>query len=193
MVGQVRRAFERAQEERTAGPGPLRPLPSCVADGQAGADRDRYQQGHHLVRLRRSHRRPRRRPGGIARRPSGGGRRRRHGSRCLPCPVGHRTGRRTAARRRREPLGRPGRRTSCVRPRPGPSTCERRRSTTWRGELAEADVVLTAVAAESHVLSVTDFAGVIGPTARDRPRGAAQRGARAWPHSKASRCSTWTR
>jgi glutamyl-tRNA reductase len=31
------------------------------------------------------------------------------------------------------------------------------------GELAEADVVLTAVAAESHVLSVTDFAGVTGP------------------------------
>ena len=31
------------------------------------------------------------------------------------------------------------------------------------GELAEADVVLTAVAAESHVLSVTDFAGVVGP------------------------------
>ena len=31
------------------------------------------------------------------------------------------------------------------------------------GELAEADVVLTAVAAESHVLSVTDFSGVIGP------------------------------
>ncbi len=30
-------------------------------------------------------------------------------------------------------------------------------------ELAEADVVLTAVAAESHVLSVTDFAGVKGP------------------------------
>src|SRR6202035_1912706 len=28
------------------------------------------------------------------------------------------------------------------------------------GELAEADVVLTAVAAESHVLSATDFAGV---------------------------------
>jgi glutamyl-tRNA reductase len=31
------------------------------------------------------------------------------------------------------------------------------------GELAEADVVLTAVAAESHVLSATDFAGVTGP------------------------------
>jgi glutamyl-tRNA reductase len=31
------------------------------------------------------------------------------------------------------------------------------------GELAEADVVLTAVAAESHVLSVADFAGVTGP------------------------------
>jgi glutamyl-tRNA reductase len=31
------------------------------------------------------------------------------------------------------------------------------------GELAEADVVLTAVAAESHVLSVGDFAGVTGP------------------------------
>ena len=31
------------------------------------------------------------------------------------------------------------------------------------GELAQADVVLTAVAAESHVLSVTDFSGVIGP------------------------------
>ena len=30
-------------------------------------------------------------------------------------------------------------------------------------ELAEADVVLTAVAAESHVLSVADFAGVEGP------------------------------
>jgi glutamyl-tRNA reductase len=31
------------------------------------------------------------------------------------------------------------------------------------GELADADVVLTAVAAESHVLSVADFAGVAGP------------------------------
>jgi glutamyl-tRNA reductase len=31
------------------------------------------------------------------------------------------------------------------------------------GELAEADVVLTAVAAESHVLNKTDFAGVTGP------------------------------
>jgi glutamyl-tRNA reductase len=31
------------------------------------------------------------------------------------------------------------------------------------GELAEADVVLTAVAAESHVLSAADFAGVTGP------------------------------
>ena len=31
------------------------------------------------------------------------------------------------------------------------------------GELAEADVVLTAVAAESHVLSAADFAGVHGP------------------------------
>ena len=31
------------------------------------------------------------------------------------------------------------------------------------GELADADVVLTAVAAESHVLSAADFAGVAGP------------------------------
>jgi glutamyl-tRNA reductase len=31
------------------------------------------------------------------------------------------------------------------------------------GELAEADVVLSAVAAESHVLQVADFAGVAGP------------------------------
>ncbi len=31
------------------------------------------------------------------------------------------------------------------------------------GELAEADVVLTAVAAESHVLSAADFAGVTDP------------------------------
>ena len=63
VVGQVRRAFERAQEEGTCGPGPLRALPPRAADGQAGADRDRHQQGHDLVRLRRRDRRPRRGPG----------------------------------------------------------------------------------------------------------------------------------
>ena len=44
-------------------PGPLRALPPCVADGQAGADRDRHLQGHHLVRLCRRDRGPRGGPG----------------------------------------------------------------------------------------------------------------------------------
>ena len=98
-----------------AGPGrrhlrpcPLRPLPPRAADGQAGADRDRHQQGHHLVRLRRRDRRPRGGPGRIARRPGRGGRRRRNGPRRLPRPVGHRAGGRAAACRRGEPLGGPG-------------------------------------------------------------------------------------
>ncbi len=93
---------------RHGGPGPLRALPPCAADGQAGPDRDGHLQGHHLVRLCGRDRRPRGRPGGIARRPGRGGRCRRHGPRCLPRPVGHSGGRRTAACRGREPLGRAG-------------------------------------------------------------------------------------
>ena len=43
------------------------------------------------------------------------------------------------------------------------------------GELADADVVLTAVAAESHVLQCGGLRRGRRPAARDRPRGAAQR------------------
>ena len=56
-----------------------------------------------------------------------------------------------------------------------PSRCGRLRSTAISAELADADVVLSAVAAESHVLHAADFAGVDRPPARDRPRGPAQR------------------
>ena len=89
VVGQVRRAFERAQEEGTCGPVLSALFRHALADGQAGADRDRHQPGHDLVRLRGGDRGPgsrRRRP---ARGAGGGGRCRRHGPRRQPGPLGH--------------------------------------------------------------------------------------------------------
>ena len=86
-------------------PRPLGSLPPCVADGQAGADRDRHLQGHHLVRLCRGDRGPRGGPGRVARRPRRGRRRGRHGPRCLPGPVGHCAGRRATAGRGRQSFG----------------------------------------------------------------------------------------
>ncbi len=108
VVGQVRRAFERAQEEGTVGPRSLRPLPPRPADGQAGPHRDGHQQGHDVVCLRRRDGRPRRGPGRPARRPRRRRRRGRHGPRCVPRPVGHRAGRCAAAGRGGEPLRRAG-------------------------------------------------------------------------------------
>ena len=65
VVGQVRRAYEQAQEEGMSGPGPVRPLPTRAADRQACAHRDRDRPWDHLVLLRRRGRgawRRRRRP-----------------------------------------------------------------------------------------------------------------------------------
>ena len=57
----------------------------------------------------------------------------------------------------------PGATSWCARPRRAVRACGRRPSSDVAAELAEADVVLTAVAAESHVLHAADFAGVAGP------------------------------
>ena len=98
VVGQVRRAFERAQEEGTSRARPLRALPARAADGQAGAHRDGHQQGHDVVRLRRRDGRPRRGPGGSARRPRRGRRARATwASACAaPCRTSRRPTRRSA-------------------------------------------------------------------------------------------------
>ena len=157
VVGQVRRAFERAQEEGTSGPGPLRPVPARAADGQAGAHRDRDQQGDHVVRLRRGGGGPRRGPDGVARRARRRGRRGRHGPRGLPRPVGHRAGRCARCASSWSTARRRGRATWCARRRPGPFEMRAAPLERVAGELADADVVLTAVAAESHVL---DAAGL---------------------------------
>ena len=163
VVGQVRRAFERAHEEGTSRPRALGPLPPRAADGQAGAHRDGDRQGHDLLRLRRRDGRPRPGPGGAARRSGS--------SWSAPGDMGLGVCRALSdiapadAPPRRSwwsTARRAGRGTSCARPR-APVGCGRRRSSTCGAELAEADVVLAAVAAESHVLAASDFAGVTGP------------------------------
>ena len=110
---------------------PLGTLPPRAADGEAGAHRDRHQQGHDIVRLRRRHGRPRPRPRRTAQRTRRGGRRRRHGPRRVPRPFGHRARRRATARGRGRTAPRRGQRTWCARRPPGPSTCGRPRSTRW--------------------------------------------------------------
>ena len=104
VVGQVRRAFERAQEEGTCGPVLSALFRHALQTGKRVRTETGITQGHHVVRLRRGDRGPRRGPGGAARRAGGRGRRRRHGPRRVPRPVGHRAGRRAAAGRRGEPL-----------------------------------------------------------------------------------------
>ena len=67
VVGQVRRAFERAQEEGTSGPVLSALFRHALADGQTGPHRDRDQQGHDVVRLRGRDGCPWRGPGRAAR------------------------------------------------------------------------------------------------------------------------------
>ncbi len=192
VVGQVRRAFERAQEEGTCGPGALRALPARLADGQAGAHRDRHQPGHDLVRLRRGDRRPRRGPGGVARRPRRRRRRRRDGPRRVPCPDGHRTGRRATARRGGQPVRRPGAGSGApdgdrpVRDARGAPRARGRRA--GRGR-CRADGGGRRVPRPER--------GRLRRRRRTRSSsstsGSRATSTRRWPPSTASRCSTWTR
>ena len=75
VLGQVRRAWEKAQAEQRLRPGPRSTLPPCRRDRQAGAVRDRHRQGHHLVVPRSGGpgRRTTARGPGRGARPGGGG------------------------------------------------------------------------------------------------------------------------
>ena len=131
VVGQVRRAFERAQEEGTCGPVLSALFRHALQTGkrvrtETGISKGTTSFAYAAVTVARGEDQA-----GLARRAGRGGRRRRHGPRRVPRPVGHRAGRRAAARRGGQPLGRRGRRTWCARPRPARSTCGRRRSSAW--------------------------------------------------------------
>ncbi len=118
VVGQVRRAFERAQEEGTCGPVLSALFRHALQTGKRVRTETGDQPGHDLVRLRRGDRGPgrgRRRAPRCTRRRGG---RRRDGRRRLPGAVRPRGRGCAAARRRGQPVAEAG-----TRPRAGQLRC----------------------------------------------------------------------
>ena len=162
VVGQVRRAFESAQEEGACGPVLSALFQHALQTGKrvrtdTGISRGTTSFAYAAVEVARAQL-----PDGLADRAGGGGRRRRHG--VWASAVRWATWPRPT---------RPGAWWWSTARWPEPRPWSRTASETgiWRAaslenvhaELAKADVVLTAVAAESHVLAPAHFSGVAGP------------------------------
>ena len=192
VVGQVRRAFERAPGGGRLRPGALGAVPPRAADGQAGADRDRRSPGDDLVRLRRGAPWPGATTAaacaservvvvgagemglGVCRALSD-----------IPAPT-------RRAGRGGQPLAGAGRGPGARRPRRRPFACAPAPLDRVAAELAEADVVLTAVAAESHVLQRRRLRRRCPARCSWSTSACPATSTRRWRARPGSRCSTWT-
>ena len=131
VVGQVRRAFERAQEEGTCGPVLSALFRHALQTGkrvrtETGISKGTTSFAYAAVTVARG-----RGPGRVARRPRRRRRRGRHGPRRVPRPVGHRAGLTRRSGSWWSIVRRHGHGTWCARRPRVRSRCGRRRSSAW--------------------------------------------------------------
>ena len=191
VVGQVRRAFERAQEEGTCGPVLSALFRHALQTGKRVRTETAISKGTTSFAYAAVT---------VARGPDGGGLR---GARVVVVGAGAMGLGVSRALSDIPAEDAPSAVVVVNRSLAGPRTWwPRPKGTTFSlraaalesvaDELAHADVVLTAVAAEAHVLEDADFAAAVRPAARDRPGRAPQRRPCRAGAGAASPCSTWT-
>ena len=163
VVGQVRRAFERAQEEGTSGPVLSALFRHALQTGkrvrtETGISKGTTSFAYAAVTVARGEDQAGLRDARVV--VVGAGDMGLGVCRALSDIA---AAERPPRGRGGQSLGRAAPGTSSVASRGARSRCGRCRSSAWAAELADADVVLSAVAAESHVLEASDFDGVDGP------------------------------